>query len=879
MQLRVRHVVGAALGLLLAALAVVVAALVAYDARRDAVDEALDAEAADAPAAVPGVRDRRPTVLERLGHAAARAWWNPMHTSPEPTGARQVLVPPRLGEPTALTVRVVGEGGRPLEGARVLVVGPPGATAPPAAVTAADGRVVLGGLPAAPSWVVHAVAGDRTATRVVDLPAPGGDVPLAIDDRAGVDGGLDVTVVDVATGAPRPGVEVQLTEARRSDGPSRVGLLRELTFGADAGAPWGRATTGPDGVARLPGPRPRAFRLTTTAADGAGVAGWAQLDADGDPLLPTAVQPFVAARRVRGRVVDDAGAPVPGAEVVGRRPGYGLASAPARTAEDGGFDVAVPFLDGAPVTVVVRLDDGRRVAFEDVPEDGAEPLVVGTGAPWRVTAVDRRTGRPVHGARVLARIDPEVGTGGPVAADVRADGDVVALPLPRGRLRAMWVEAPGYAVGDVEAGDPPVAGPAPDGAVQLVPLDRVAVVVGRVEDPDGRPLAGVRVAPTTGRGPPTTTGSDGRFRVAPVTAHGAVGAASDGGPWSRGTADVEIGVPGVWSARGPELPTHGPSDADGTVDVGAVRAPTVAWLVGRVVDAEGRPVRGATVRAAPSPRSSWRPAPVSTDADGRWAAPVTLGPPVRATCTVTVAAAGFRAATQEVVARLVPSAVREVRTVVLRREARVRVRVVGPDGRPTAARVEAASEPVFFPATDGWFAVPTDAEGRAELAWADDALPLRVHLGGTTLAWGLQVPDTATFDAEVQVPPRTDVDGTVRDARGAPVAHATVRVEPEAVRPGVTASVRPVRADAAGAFRLRGVVGTPTVRVRADGCRPALVRLVAGAPGPVRVELHRITDAERARVAEIEAELARRATDPERRRALRAERDGLLGDD
>jgi RNA polymerase sigma factor (sigma-70 family) len=139
------------------------------------------------------------------------------------------------------------------------------------------------------------------------------------------------------------------------------------------------------------------------------------------------------------------------------------------------------------------------------------------------------------------------------------------------------------AAGAAREAAPPAAATASAGAATAdrprTEAPPAAEVSGRVLDPDGRPLAGARLylleGDCAGKAPPAvraTTDDDGRFRLTPADNGKVLFAAADGcGPaWTR-----DFGKPGEVTLR---------------------LAKDDVPITGRVVDLEGRPLAGATVR-------------------------------------------------------------------------------------------------------------------------------------------------------------------------------------------------------------------------------------------------------------------------------------------
>lgn len=490
---------------------------------------------------------------------------------------------------------VVDDAGRPVAGADVTLArlgigarrGVPMGDEPAFSRTTSDpdGAFALAAPPEGWMRVTAAAAGRATVGAIVG--ARGTHVVLRLPPA----GSLRVTVLD-GEGAPVPAAEVEVAAADASlSGTASAGGV--ATFHAVA-----------------PGPAVVRARAEGRAEATAGPV----LVAIGE--VREVLVSLAGLVRLGGRVVDDAtGAPIAGARVFVARPGKAAAAGP--TGADGSFQ-AVPA--GAPGDEVLLSASATGYA------PSLRPFVLGphvteTSAlvrlapakPWRGRVVDG-SGRAAPGARVAYTED---GIAGKAPDETRSDAEgrfELPPPPPPAPGRRVVLVAEGAGGRAALALRPGMEQP---GDLVLALAPGVAVT-GRVARPDGIPLAGAEVGlevawdllpdrsepgpavsrlhalnATGAEGLTTATDAAGRFALAAVP---------------EGTFRVRIDVGGARrSIAEPVVVGAGALDL-GTLVVGAGVA-----LEGRVRDPSGRPVAGATVRAATSERG--RPT-VSARTDG-----------------------------------------------------------------------------------------------------------------------------------------------------------------------------------------------------------------------------------------------------------------------
>jgi Carboxypeptidase regulatory-like domain len=393
--------------------------------------------------------------------------------------------------------------------------------------------------------------------------------------------------------------------------------------------------------------RPRALRAggggtTSKAGDGK-----AAIRAPEGPQLPGAADNGV---RLTGLVVDDAGLAVAGAEVSAELergapdralapppralssgpPGAGSASRDAGAAPPGASNAAgaappgassaaaAPVITVAPPTgadgrfVLDGLVAGRyrlrvtgmgllpaELRFVPVPSDEAR-IVVARQVAIEGTVTDG--GTPVINATVALRGDA---IGGTIETRSTLGGSFRFDNLPEGRYQLFAYQA-ALAARTVRVAR---LGAGPFGAVELR-LEAAAIVVGRVIDrEEGTGLAAaIELRPSGDDQAPryVRSSDDGAFRI-------------EGVPNGRWIADAF--VPGYLSPGGIEL-----TAGQGIAEIALARGGTIE---GRVLDGDGHPVAGATVRTLTAGANATE---VSADVDrdklrrfsGRTAAPVPM---------------------------------------------------------------------------------------------------------------------------------------------------------------------------------------------------------------------------------------------------------------
>ncbi len=510
--------------------------------------------------------------------------------------------------------------------------------------------------------------------------------------------------------------------------------------------------------------------------------------------------------RLTGFVVDGAGLPVAGADVsaepeLGAGSGSGSGSAAATlvaaptTGSDGHFIVeALP-----PGRYRVRVTGpgllAAEVRFVPVPSDEARIVVA------RQIAIDGTVtdgGKPVAGAMVGIRGDA-IGGALEIVTDPRGAFHVPDLPEGRYQVYA-WQQALAARAVRVSR-----LGPGPFAPVQLR-LEAGAIVVGRVIDRgEGTGLvAAVELRPSGDDQAPryARSGDDGVFRI-------------EGVPNGRWIADAF--APGFTSPGGVELDA-----GKGVPELALERG---AAIEGLVVDASGRPIAGASVRAL---TAGPNPTEYSADVDqdrlrrfsGRSAAP----PPTSSVNTSIDPQLIPRGELGVMVGPIPPLPLPGEQ--IARPAAVVDPKMANLVGEP--APLAASGNPsIWTTGSDGRFRIRGIAKGKVTvLAVAAGFAEGRSH----EVALGA---GEVVTNVDVVLGAGSFVIGRVTDQHGAPVAGAEVAVQPDVGAPVENFT------DADGTYRVGPVSGKVVLRVSAYGHADARIALDLAPPTGTTAAEHR----------------------------------------
>ncbi len=310
--------------------------------------------------------------------------------------------------------------------------------------------------------------------------------------------------------------------------------------------------------------------------------------------------------RISGRVTDQDGTPIPGARVVATD--VADFTKDEVTDEDGVFVLSGVQTGRRAVSVNVSAEGFARVRRQVKVNDGSE-----VEQDFRLDATARVTGRvltsngdPLRGVMLMVKKSEENATVDYTIANGRTNHNgEFSIPSVEASGK-LWIRAKlaGFLEGasddfDVEPGS----------AIELPPivLDLGGTIMGRVEDPDGRPVGGARVTfrregqseTTMGGNASVTTAQNGEFRLQGL---------------QSGVLDLVVQPVHLLEKVVPDL----------DVKEGQVVGPTVVRVergnsvTGRVVDTEGETVAGAEIYVRDYSRGAAESRAV-TDANGKFA--------------------------------------------------------------------------------------------------------------------------------------------------------------------------------------------------------------------------------------------------------------------
>jgi len=534
---------------------------------------------------------------------------------PDETRLAAALRPERkgVGGLTLRVVRLVGE--TPIEGAAVTVTGTGygGEVVSAAMTTSALGVASFQTLAAGGAYELRVEAKGEPVVVVPEVEVRGGRTKDLGDVIVGARGILAGRVVD-EKGKGVGGAEVGVYTAYESLADMMGNMMevfatlgrepKALAKGVTDGA--GRFTlpdlaSGPIAVrARADGRRP-AFVRTRMTPEGAA----------GGPLTIK----IEGGESVTGVVVDGAGAPVVAATVAilatrnGEDPGEFLYGRIFSTTDaKGAFKAwvgrgekklrAVVDAQGFPATVTPEFSAGAKEL----------KFVLLAGATVDVSVVASDDGAPVAGAQVALMVadkdmDKPDGSGGFLFGVTDGAGKVTFLSPP-GRIEMLLVSHSEFAAsagspsreGRGGMGGSPLEGDIPKEIVSdkpaklTVKLARGITLVGKVLDPEGKPIAGATLRSFSfglGGSPSTRSGADGAFRLTGLVVPGQ----GMGMPGSM----VMVKASG-WVQAPREMSVDVSRAANGELTHDFTLAPA-STITGRVVGPDGAPVAGAKVSA------------------------------------------------------------------------------------------------------------------------------------------------------------------------------------------------------------------------------------------------------------------------------------------
>ena len=557
--------------------------------------------------------------------AEGYARWAQSVTLPRGGGRPPVVV--LLARGCSLPGTVSERGGGPLAGVEVLLRDPSWASGAPgfshaSARTDAGGRWRIGGVaPGIHEVCVRLPSGTLRSEGSVVLPGPDRfDIVL---DRGGSIAGR---VTDAATGEPLAGAIV--VASVQPQGPP---FRRTYPRGVSAA----------DGSYLLSDLPEGNFAVLTAVRDG-----YLTFNGEGNPNVDTFLESGASLRRdihmergvvVRGRVTDEAGAPLPGAGVGLLFEGEETGSGP-RTDTDAGGAYLLRVRGGRRALFLV---DEQRHPHPDLPPDATRAFQQGRvpdslvvllpetgevvrdfalplGATVEGKVVDPE-GKPVAGFRVQSR-----GRGyspGGVAMPSSSDGSfrLEGVRPGLGITVSGWSEGPKGTSGSSEPFDLE-AGATVQGVVVVVRPFAAGRLAGRVTGPDGSAVRGAVLRLI--HGDPAGSATPGRNLWEEARIYGSLHPVAPDGTFRiegrrDGVFTLQAEAPGFGPSRGPTVTLK---DGEAVEHI-VVRLAPDARITGRVVDEAGAAVEGAAVVVREDGFGSVELDAVKavSDADGRFA--------------------------------------------------------------------------------------------------------------------------------------------------------------------------------------------------------------------------------------------------------------------
>ena len=433
-------------------------------------------------------------------------------------------------------------------------------------------------------------------------------------------------------------VEFVLPAGRTVGGRVTAASTGEPLTGALVGSNWVMdrpVAAGADGRYRFPGWTGEGTSIITAAAEGYGSI---RLPVPPEGDLDFALEPAFAAT---GRVVDAAGAPVPGARVVasgGWQEGTvsGSDRAMAACGPDGGFTLR-NLSHRASHDLVAEADGHGRVFLHfDAPAAGERMLDLGDIALTPSRAIEGRAigpdGKPLPGRHVnLFTYRPapaETGPGGsaswPGSGELRRTDDL-------GRFRFPDLSPGHWGLKLVEVGAPIVEAevhlPADRDVLDVLLAQKGGSLTFLVTDPEGNPLPGITVMSDMSF-PHPTGGIRGSTSINSVTdAQGRASFHAIPEPDHRGGGGKGVSFR-IQPYIGPKAPPWASARTEPLVPAGQVVTIVLqpsSTIAGRVLDPEGQPVPGLYVTAVKTDGTSIPGALGTCDAEGRFSLAVPAG--------------------------------------------------------------------------------------------------------------------------------------------------------------------------------------------------------------------------------------------------------------
>lgn len=668
-------------------------------------------------------------VVTQLPREGERSPLAPAPVATAPAEVSPPLLPPAGPGDAAVEVRVTA-GPEPLAGAEVRLYAAPDAAGAPwrRAGEARTDRSGAARIPARPGAYLVAARAPGLAAGRVEVVRTADDAPARADVVLELPAAVDGRATRLGDG-PIVGARVRLVpRVSRWPGPAPASAPPEETV---------EVRTDAAGAFRAAGLAPGAWALSLDAPGYHAVA--VDRVAVPGPEVALNALPLGA---LEGLVLLADRRPAAGATVRAASADHG---ATATAGADGRYRLAVPAGSYAVLAVLGERAGASAAPAAIAPGTTSRAAPIQLGAAAAVEGRVTRPGGPAPGAELVLLAH---GTREPVARAVAgADGRFVLAPLAPAAYD-LAASAPGASTTLVQALTPGAG----ERMATEVALPAPAAVVGRVRDPAGHPLVGVRVrasAHDAGHAPrapvEVRTDFEGRFRLAPLDA---------------GAVDVVAREDAVASGASRTLTVAAGQD----VPVELVLA-SPGVLAGRVSEGGRRPPPGTTVVITPRRRGegTLQTSRAIADASGNFALAVPAGE-YRVHAARAVGPDADLRATPSFV-RVDPGRTTQLALTVPPAAAALELLVLEPGGAPSPGATVTLARP-----DDGRIALAASAgdDGRVALdprmGIAGQPVTIRARSGGREGATTVTLPDAGTV--AVHLAPGGAVAGRVRGARG-----------------------------------------------------------------------------------------------------------------
>ncbi len=460
-------------------------------------------------------------------------------------------------------------------------------------------------------------------------------------------------------------------------------------------------------------------------------------------------------RLVQGKVVDPKGAPVAGALVWSD----GAPATPCvKSGADGAFQIRVP------ASGEVRLRAVAAGYFVTEPQAPSPPGSKGAPFALRLEAAGSITGRvvdeagrPVPRARVQTLPGSPTGEG---AVWSRADGRFRLSALSPGRRYQLAVNQDGFAPASVAADALPAGRPPMPARIVLA---RGATMLGKVQDPEGKPVPGAELTLAFYQEAMISPGLSWKGTSLVKAVSDATGSFAIS-HLAIGWFDLQVKGKGFAALSVPRIKV---ADRAARIDLGTLTLERGAVIEGRATDPSGAPLPEAQVTLSPAPDPLAQGLSVSgassgtrTDSEGRFRfEDLRRG----ARFDLRVEYPGFQLATISAVEAPTPEPLRIELNAELNTGRTVAGRVKSPEGEPVPQAWVIVNSASGSTDKDGRFRLAGVPPGAAELTVYAEGYPRVIR--------DLQIPEESDVEGlEIALHQGSVLELQVLDSRRQPVA-------------------------------------------------------------------------------------------------------------